>query len=78
MAATKEVSFTITKQQTVTEGDKELVQMVANDMDRAEIAAKLKLSARTVEAKLDRIRERYNCRNVVSLVMLFKRNNLIE
>ena len=78
MAASKINSLTIIKHQPVSNSDKELVQMIADDISRAEIAAKLELSERTIEAKIDRIRGRYNCRNVVSLVMLFKRNNLID
>lgn len=78
MAEKKNFSMTVQRETFAKDSDIQLVQLVGNDLTRNQIAVKLKLSPRTIEAKIDILRHSFNCRSVVGLVMLFKRNNLID
>ncbi len=55
-----------------------IVQMLSDDNRANEIASVLKKSPRTIEGKILRIKQRFECKTVGGLVALFFRNNLIK
>jgi DNA-binding NarL/FixJ family response regulator len=58
--------------------EKEVLTLVCMEFTAAEIAAKMEISARTVEAIKDRLMERFGVKNSVGLVFYAMKNSLID
>ncbi|MBP6431302.1 MAG: response regulator transcription factor [Ferruginibacter sp.] len=58
--------------------EKEVLTLVCMEFTAAEIAAKMEISARTVEAIKDRLMERFGVKNSVGLVFFAMKNSLID
>ena len=62
----------------LSEREKEVLTLVAMEFTAAEIAAKVSISARTVEAIKDRLMERFGVKNSVGLIFYAMKNRLLE
>ncbi len=62
----------------VTEREKEVLTLVCMEFTAAEIAKKMDISSRTVEAIKDRLMERFGVKNSVGLVFYAMKNQLID
>ena len=58
--------------------EKEVLTLVCMEFTASEIAAKMNISARTVEAIKDRLMERFGVKNSVGLVFYAMKNQLID
>jgi DNA-binding NarL/FixJ family response regulator len=58
--------------------EKEVIQLLCREYTAAEIAAKMEISARTVESIKDRLMERFGTKNTAGLVFFAVKNNLID
>jgi DNA-binding NarL/FixJ family response regulator len=62
----------------LTDREKEVLTLVAMEFTAAEIAAKVFISTRTVEAIKDRLMERFGVKNSVGLIFYAMKNRLLE
>lgn len=62
----------------LSEREKEVLTLVCMEFTAAEIATKMDISARTVEAIKDRLMERFGVKNSVGLVFFAMKNSLID
>ena len=62
----------------VTEREKEVLKLVCMEYTASEIALKMEISSRTVEAIKDRLMERFGVKNSVGLVFYAMKNQLID
>jgi len=62
----------------VSEREKEVLTLVCMEFTAQEIAQKMNISARTVEAIKDRLMERFGVKNSVGLVFFAMKNSLID
>lgn len=62
----------------LTEKEKEVITLVCMEFTATEIAAKMDISPRTVEAIKDRLMERFGVKNSVGLVFYAMKNQLID
>ena len=62
----------------LSEREKEVLMLVAMEFTATEIAAKIFISARTVEAIKDRLMERFGVKNSVGLVFYAMKNRLLD
>ena len=62
----------------LSEREKEVLTLVCMEFTAAEIALKMDISARTVEAIKDRLMERFGVKNSVGLVFYAMKNSLID
>ncbi len=62
----------------ISEREKEVLTLVCMEFTAAEIAVKMNISSRTVEAIKDRLMERFGVKNSVGLVFYAMKNALIE
>lgn len=62
----------------VTDREKEVLTLVCMEFTAAEIAQKMDISSRTVEAIKDRLMERFGVKNSVGLVFYAMKNQLID
>ena len=62
----------------VSEKEKEVLSLVCMEYTAQEIAQKMEISARTVEAIKDRLMERFGVKNSVGLVFFAMKNSLID
>ncbi len=62
----------------VTEREKEVLTLVCMEFTASEIAQKMDISSRTVEAIKDRLMERFGVKNSVGLVFYAMKNQLID
>ncbi len=62
----------------VTEREKEVLTLVCMEFTASEIALKMDISSRTVEAIKDRLMERFGVKNSVGLVFYAMKNQLID
>jgi DNA-binding NarL/FixJ family response regulator len=69
---------TLTTEIVLSEREKEVLTLVCMEFTAAEIAAKMDISARTVEAIKDRLMERFGVKNSVGLVFYAMKNSLID
>jgi DNA-binding NarL/FixJ family response regulator len=69
---------TLTSEVVLSEREKEVLTLVCMEFTAAEIAAKMDISARTVEAIKDRLMERFGVKNSVGLVFYAMKNSLID
>ena len=63
---------------TLTEKEKDVLRYICMEFTAQEIAQKMEISPRTVEAIKDRLMERFGCKNTAGLVFFAVKNNLIE
>jgi DNA-binding NarL/FixJ family response regulator len=68
----------LTTEIVISEREKEVLTLVCMEFTAAEIAAKMFISARTVEAIKDRLMERFGVKNSVGLVFYAMKNSLID
>ena len=63
---------------TLSDKEKDVLRFICMEFTAAEIAQKMEISPRTVEAIKDRLMERFGCKNTAGLVLIKKKNNLID
>ena len=68
----------LTTEVVLSEREKEVLTLVCMEFTAAEIAQKMDISARTVEAIKDRLMERFGVKNSVGLVFYAMKNSLID
>ncbi len=68
----------LTSEVVLSEREKEVLTLVCMEFTAAEIADKMSISARTVEAIKDRLMERFGVKNSVGLVFYAMKNSLID
>jgi DNA-binding NarL/FixJ family response regulator len=68
----------LNSQITISEREKEVLSLVCMEYTAQEIAQKMEISARTVEAIKDRLMERFGVKNSVGLVFFAMKNSLID
>lgn len=68
----------LTSEVVLSEREKEVLTLVCMEFTAQEIAAKMDISARTVEAIKDRLMERFGVKNSVGLVFYAMKNQLID
>jgi DNA-binding NarL/FixJ family response regulator len=68
----------LNSQITISEREKEVLSLVCMEYTAHEIAQKMDISARTVEAIKDRLMERFGVKNSVGLVFFAMKNSLID
>lgn len=56
----------------------DIVNLLSQDLTVSQIALKLEINARTMEAKVSRLKEKTETKTLQGLVSLFFRNKLIE
>ncbi len=71
-------SPTLTTEVVISEREKEVLTLVCMEFTASEIAAKMDISSRTVEAIKDRLMERFGVKNSVGLVFYAMKNSLID
>lgn len=69
---------TLTSEVVLSEREKEVLTLVCMEFTASEIAAKMDISSRTVEAIKDRLMERFGVKNSVGLVFYAMKNSLID
>ncbi|WP_224014000.1 response regulator transcription factor [Ferruginibacter albus] len=69
---------TLTSEVVISEREKEVLTLVCMEYTASEIAQKMDISARTVEAIKDRLMERFGVKNSVGLVFYAMKNQLID
>jgi DNA-binding NarL/FixJ family response regulator len=69
---------TLTSEVVISDREKEVLKLVCMEFTAAEIAQKMDISARTVEAIKDRLMERFGVKNSVGLVFYAMKNQLID
>lgn len=62
----------------LTDREKEVIRMICMEFTAQEIAQKLEISPRTVEAIKDRLMDRFGAKNTAGLVFFAVRNNLTD
>jgi DNA-binding NarL/FixJ family response regulator len=68
----------LTNEVVISDREKEVLTLVCMEFTAAEIAQKMDISARTVEAIKDRLMERFGVKNSVGLVFYAMKNQLID
>lgn len=68
----------LTSEIVLSDKEKEVLTLVCMEFTAAEIAQKMEISARTVEAIKDRLMERFGVKNSVGLVFFAMKNQLID
>jgi DNA-binding NarL/FixJ family response regulator len=63
---------------TVTDRERDVIKYICMEFTAQEIAQKMELSPRTVEAIKDRLMERFGAKNTAGLVFFAVKNNLID
>ncbi|ANE50489.1 response regulator transcription factor [Flavisolibacter tropicus] len=63
---------------TLTDKEKEVLQLICMEFTAQEIAQKMEISPRTVEAIKDRLMERFGSKNTAGLVFFAVKNNLVD
>lgn len=76
--AKQKVVPTLNNEITLTDKEREVLKYICTGFTAQEIAQKMSMSARTVEAVKDRLMLRFNCKNTAELVYFAAKNNLVE
>lgn len=63
---------------TLTDKEKDVLKFICMEFTAQEIAQKMEISARTVEAIKDRLMERFGSKNTAGLVFFAVKNNLVD
>lgn len=71
------MSRVVEKKDVLTEREKEILQLICQELNNKEIAGKLSISTRTVERHRENIQLKTGARNTVGLVMYAVKNQLI-
>jgi DNA-binding NarL/FixJ family response regulator len=74
----QKINPSLTTEIVLSEREKEVLTLVCMEFTAAEIAAKMDISSRTVEAIKDRLMERFGVKNSVGLVFYAMKNSLID
>ncbi len=61
-----------------TQEEKDVLKFICMEFTAQEIAQKMEISARTVEAIKDRLMERFGSKNTAGLVFFAVKNNLVD
>src|SRR5918993_2754106 len=69
---------TLNNEITLSEREKDVLRFICMEFTAQEIAQKMEISPRTVEAIKDRLMERFGAKNTAGLVFYAVKNNLIE
>lgn len=76
--ARQKVVPSLTNEITLTERERDVIKYICMEFTAQEIAQKLEVSPRTVEAIKDRLMERFGAKNTAGLVFYAVKNNLID
>lgn len=76
--ARQKVAPSLNSEITLNEKEKEVLKFICMEFTALEIAQKMDISARTVEAIKDRLMERFGSRNTAGLVFFAVKNNLVD
>jgi DNA-binding NarL/FixJ family response regulator len=76
--ARQKVTPSLNSEITLTDKEKEVLRFICMEFTAQEIAQKMDISARTVEAIKDRLMERFGSRNTAGLVFFAVKNNLVD
>jgi DNA-binding NarL/FixJ family response regulator len=68
----------LTNDITISDKEKEVLQFICMEFTAQEIAQKMNISPRTVEAIKDRLMERFGSKNTAGLVFFAVKNNLVD
>ena len=63
---------------TLTDKEKDVLRFICMEFTAQEIALKMEISPRTVEAIKDRLMERFGSKNTAGLVFFAVKNNLVD
>ena len=69
---------TLTSEITISDRERDVIKYICMEFTAQEIAQKLEVSPRTVEAIKDRLMERFGAKNTAGLVFFAVKNNLID
>ena len=76
--ARQKVVPSLNKEITLTDKEKDVLKLICMEFTAQEIASKMDISPRTVEAIKDRLMERFGSRNTAGLVFFAVKNNLVD
>ena len=76
--APKQVIPNLNIEVTLTDRERDVMKYICMEFTAHEIAQKLEVSPRTVEAIKDRLMERFGAKNTAGLVFFAVKNNLID
>jgi DNA-binding NarL/FixJ family response regulator len=76
--ARQKVAPTLTHEITVSDRERDVIKYICMEFTAQEIAQKLEVSPRTVEAIKDRLMERFGAKNTAGLVFFAVKNNIID
>ncbi len=76
--ARQKVIPSLNKEFTLTEKERDVLKFICMEFTAQEIAKKMEISQRTVEAIKDRLMERFGSRNTAGLVFFAVKNNLVD
>jgi DNA-binding NarL/FixJ family response regulator len=68
----------LSKEITLSEREKEVLKLICMEFTAHEIAQKMQVSARTIEAVKDKLMERFGSKNTAGLVFFAVKNNLVD
>lgn len=74
----QKINPSLTSEVVLSDREKEVLTLVCMEFTASEIAGKMSISARTVEAIKDRLMERFGVKNSVGLVFFAMKNQLID
>jgi len=76
--ARQKVAPSLNSEITLNDKEKDVLRFICMEFTAQEIAKKMEISARTVEAIKDRLMERFGSRNTAGLVFFAVKNNLVD
>jgi DNA-binding NarL/FixJ family response regulator len=76
--AKQKIVPSITKEITLNERERDVLKFICMEFTAQEIAQKMQVSPRTVEAIKDRLMERFGSKNTAGLVFFAVKNNLVD
>lgn len=62
----------------ISENELSIVQKLSNGLGIKEVAAEMKISSRTIEAKIGRLKQKVDCNSIAHLCCFFLRKKIIE
>ncbi len=76
--AKQKIAPSLNNEITITEKERDVLQFICMEFTAQEIAQKMEISPRTVEAIKDRLMERFGSKNTAGLVFFAVKNNLVD
>lgn len=76
--AKQKTAPSLSSEVTLSDKEKEVLQLICMEFTAQEIAQKMEISPRTVEAIKDRLMERFGSKNTAGLVFFAVKNNLVD